>query len=613
MRINLDTTQVSDAIRNVRQVAQVLRTARIVGATSSLSNFSPIVGFSTSGRTLGTIADVHAPEATEAVATHLLGIADTLQTALDNTIWADGSFSGILASLGNSFRNVAAMNQNHILATSQILQSVDPRTNAFATPPAAAGLEASLIALDGKFQATEPALALAASEFWASNATLLSQAMDDLGGATQALASSAETEWVSRAIDTIQQVQNAGRVYSANSTALAAHAKMLTDVAASEKLMTHAAMIAYNTAPNPALKKTIEMSYLAVYQPRATGGLATTVPQFNRLLPDFKALPGGSMQVPEIPVPSAPAFDQSPIPQVAHDALMQRGLGDLVHAKSPSEVAQQFGNANPDVMRSIAAGATPTQAASAAAPTMPPPSTLSQLGQVGGGAPIGAAGAPTGAGATNGFVPAALGGAGGPGAAGSQGRHGTAGTPGLGHLSGTRPNTPGAGGAFGSGGSRGAGMGGIGAGRIPGGVGAGSASGLSAGAAGANAAMGRGGLGGFGSGFGNPGAGSYGAANPGGVGSTGTVTGTGAYGSAAGTHGSAAGANGVNGAHGSRPAGIAGAPMGMAGRNQDRKEGGKIPKVKTVTSAVEREGNLKALLGDAPLLLPEVIGHNVRG
>ena len=57
---------------------------------------------------------------------------------------------------------------------------------------------------------------------------------------------------------------------------------------------------------------------------------------------------------------------------------------------------------------------------------------------------------------------------------------------------------------------------------------------------------------------------------------------------------------------------MTGQPM-MAGRNQNGRASDKAAaKVKTVTSAVEREGNLKALLGDAPLLLPEVIGYNVR-
>lgn len=52
----------------------------------------------------------------------------------------------------------------------------------------------------------------------------------------------------------------------------------------------------------------------------------------------------------------------------------------------------------------------------------------------------------------------------------------------------------------------------------------------------------------------------------------------------------------------------------MAGASrQQRNENGKHAKVKTVTSAVERDGNLRALLGEAPLTLPDVIGFNVRG
>ena len=55
---------------------------------------------------------------------------------------------------------------------------------------------------------------------------------------------------------------------------------------------------------------------------------------------------------------------------------------------------------------------------------------------------------------------------------------------------------------------------------------------------------------------------------------------------------------------------VGGAPMaGAAGNgNNDRKSS----KVKAVTSAVERDGNLRALLGEAPLVLPPVIGDDVR-
>ena len=46
------------------------------------------------------------------------------------------------------------------------------------------------------------------------------------------------------------------------------------------------------------------------------------------------------------------------------------------------------------------------------------------------------------------------------------------------------------------------------------------------------------------------------------------------------------------------------------GANRGRK--GKKGRVQAVTSAVERDGNLKALLGEAPEVVPGVIGAWVR-
>ena len=74
----------------------------------------------------------------------------------------------------------------------------------------------------------------------------------------------------------------------------------------------------------------------------------------------------------------------------------------------------------------------------------------------------------------------------------------------------------------------------------------------------------------------------------------------------------AAGAAGNQNANGARGGAVAAGPM-AAGANRGRGRDKSGSKVRTVTSAVERDGNLKALLGDAPLLLPAVIGHNVRG
>lgn len=51
-----------------------------------------------------------------------------------------------------------------------------------------------------------------------------------------------------------------------------------------------------------------------------------------------------------------------------------------------------------------------------------------------------------------------------------------------------------------------------------------------------------------------------------------------------------------------------GAPMSQGRGKDDKKQ-----RPQAVTSAVEREGNIHALLGDAPLVNPGVIGFNVRG
>lgn len=595
MKVNVDTTAVSGAISQLRAIAGKMGQNRIFGNASSLTGFSPATGYSTSGNTLGMISDSRAPEANEAVAAHMLGIAATLEVALQNAMWADNSISGMLGSIGNAFGNLAVQTAG---ATNQMIQnaySVEPKTNPFATPPAMAGPEASLELLSGLLDQARIPDAVAASQFWHSNAAMLRQAVDELNGVKHALASSAETVWVERAITTITQLQNAGSVYAGNSAVLAGHTDALKLTAEAEKLLAAVTVQIARAIPDPSTRASFEASYLNAYSPRVSGSLSATVPTFNRLLPDLRSLPGGSVEVADPRIPSVPNFGEKSLPSVVKEALSANGLGDLAHASSPAEVVQRYGHAGPEALKSIAAGATPTQAASAAAPSMPPPSALSQLGAV---SPSGAAGVP-GAGPMGGaFSPASL-----PGLAGSGGATGA----GAG-LGGSRSPAFGAGPLGASfGGISGAGASGAGA------TGAsGSTGGRGAGALGANA-RGFGGAGAMGamsgpgaslgsgamSGFGPGGATGAGSAPAPGAGAT-----AGGFGAASGT---AAGGQGA-----SRQGGFVGGPMAGA-NNQQRKEGSKRAKVKTVTSAVEREGNLKALLGDAPLLLPDVIGHNVRG
>ena len=79
--------------------------------------------------------------------------------------------------------------------------------------------------------------------------------------------------------------------------------------------------------------------------------------------------------------------------------------------------------------------------------------------------------------------------------------------------------------------------------------------------------------------------------------------------------GMGAGAGAAPGTQGTQGRGTAfvGGPMGVAGAGQSPQgKQRKAAKVQAVTSAVERDGNLRALLGEAPLVLPSVIGNNVR-
>ena len=57
---------------------------------------------------------------------------------------------------------------------------------------------------------------------------------------------------------------------------------------------------------------------------------------------------------------------------------------------------------------------------------------------------------------------------------------------------------------------------------------------------------------------------------------------------------------------------MAAGPMAAGAGRGGQQRGGSQAKVKAVTSAVERDGNLEALLGQSPLVLPSVIGNNVR-
>lgn len=615
MRVQLDTGQIQRGIDILRETSNRLASKRMAGVRASLSGFSDAGGLDEAGERLSPIGDERAPEANQAIALYLKHTADNLWLALTNTQQTDESFSGMMGSLLAPLGGPAAALTPMYAQGFQQLKAADPKTNTFDNAAVSSASESSLLGAEMNLNLTNTSLAYSASDFWTSNAQLIEDAIEELNGVHHALGTSADTVWIQEAMKKVTQIQNAGLEYVANSRSLANHTEALGMAADSESMYASAAAAAYAAAEDPKIKSQIESDYLSSYSMRVTSGLQPAIPAFNRLLPDAGKLPSTPYASTDVPAPATTSYTPTELPPGLREVLTSRGYGDLAHAKSPAEVIQQYGRPTPETFERIAAGAAPTQSASA---VLAPPAP-SAAGSLATGAPAsptnpltptigGFNGTPqTNAGtstANTGTGTAGLGLAPGNAVAGGRGA-----ASGQGTSTGLANNArPGAG--------AGAGMGtGVGGGLFNGrGLGAG-ANGI-AGSQRGGASLGPG----FGTGAGTgAGAGSNAGAGAGqstngmrpGIGGTG-AGGTGAHGAgssyaAAGSHGAAS----QNG-HGARGGAFAAGPM-AAGANRGRGRDKSGSKVRTVTSAVERDGNLKALLGDAPLLLPAVIGHNVRG
>ncbi|MCZ9292168.1 hypothetical protein [Corynebacterium lehmanniae] len=580
-----------------------------MGTWQSLSGFSDAGGLDEAGERLSPIGVERAPEANQAIALYLKHTADNLWLALTNTQQTDESFSGMMGSLLAPLGGPAAALTPMYAQGFQQLKAADPKTNTFDNAAVSSASESSLLGAESNLNLTDTSLAYSASDFWTSNAQLIADAMEELNGVHHALSTSADTVWIQEAMKKITQIQNAGLEYVANSRSLANHTEALGMAADSESMYASAAAAAYIAAEDPKIKAQIESDYLSSYSSRVTSGLQPAIPAFNRLLPDAGKLPSTPYASTDVPAPATTSYEPTELPPGLQEVLTNRGYGDLAHAKSPAEVLQQYGRPTPETFERIAAGAAPTQSASAVmAP--PAPSAAGSLSTSTPASPTNpltpTIGAASGVPHTNAGTSTA-----GTGAAGFGLAPGNAVAGGRGAASGQSTSAglannarPGAGAGMGTG------------------VGGGLANGRGLGA-GANGIAGsqRGGASlepGFGTGAGTgAGAGSNAGAGAGqsttgmrpGIGGTG-AGGTGANGAgsayAAGAHGAAS-----QNAHGARGGAFAGPMAAGANRGRGRDKSGS--KVRTVTSAVERDGNLKALLGDAPLLLPAVIGHNVRG
>ena len=648
MKLKLDTELVENAVVQLRRISGNVVSRRSVSTVRSLRTFSRASGLDEAGGRLSPIGDERAPEANQAIALYLKQTADSLWLALTNTMQTDESFSGLLGSVLSPLPVHAAALTSLYAKGFQQLGPADPKTNTFDNSAVASASESSLLSAESKLVGTNTSLAYSASDFWNSNAKLIEDAMDELNGVHHSLSSSAETVWIAEAMKKVTQIQNAGLEYVANSRSLATHTEALGMAADAESILASAATAAYLAAETPEMKQQIESEYLRSYSGRMTEGLRPAIPAFNRLLPEAGDLPTLPYASTDVPASAAPSYTPTTLPQGLRETLTSRGLGDLAHATSPAEVIQQYGRPTSETYERIAAGSAPTHAATAvlappnpaaaggvatggaATPTSPlTPAAIGGFGQPTGGTVMPGAAAATSLGGPGGTRTAAAGGAGsartnaGVRNVGATPRHGVnagGGTRvGAGALNGLAAAGPVGRGASGTGGA-GAPMNNARGGLTgaPGGTGGqrGGAQlgpGMSAGAASTGPRPGFGPGAGFGTGGGagtGTGVSSFGSGAATGAGSPGA--GPGAYN--ANNAYAATGSGGPASQHnqGARGAAVAAGPAGATG-NRGRGREKNSARVRTVTSAVERDGNLKALLGDAPLLLPSIIGHNVKG
>ena len=527
MGMYLDTQAVSRGADALEAVSQSIGGLGIGGDYRPLSIYSAVSGLDQAGQMHQAISSVSEPEATRGLAQFFASAAELLHQQVDGFIAVD-------AGIGDSFRSTAG-DVSSAVALSPLER---PQSNPFHIIVPVAGRPGNLEVLVSQLAATDFTSMFDISQDWVSTASMLVQALGELPAAMGLLSPSAETEAIHNALANVEFVDVMGRHYAAKSHMLGSHTGGLATLSQATAVEAAAALGAVRSTADPVASKSLEEVFLSTFGPRLTTQLAPTVPTFESLLPPMK--PGSSHIMDDGAAHGGvPEFTREALPQVVNKALAHSGWGDLTHATTPAEIVEQVGKPNPDMLDLIASGATPTQVASATAPSLPPVGAL-------GGALTGGAGASAGAGALTGSAAGAVGG-----------------------LGGAMP------------------LAGRGAAGLSGGVGSGGRAGAGAGGSGALGARG---------GFGTP-PGTGGGAGTGGVGA-------GSPGASPRTGGAAGAAGAGGGGYGVGPA----AGAGRGGRNGQQKRG----RVQAVTSAVEREGNLKALLGEAPEVVPGVIGAWVR-
>lgn len=449
-----------------------------------------------------------------------------------------------------------------------------PRFENFSFMPPVVMPALSLDLLANAFSTTKIGESTAAAATWkqlsadvAGIATSLHAVAQDLGGSNSG-------EVIERAVAKVSEVARAGDTFAANASVMMGSVQRLAVIQQQGAVKVNLVRQGMGAIPDPAQRIAVEQTFLQTFPATFNPSVVTGIPPIQNLMTMDGGVNGGG----EV----ALGMYEIEGDGKKHDATGLRPAKEALNAVSTLQHAAgagSFGTVNQGVGQLGAVGDTgqiyADHVGTSAASTMTSGNSLSNISQSGGFGP----GTPTAGGSPGfgGMVPGGLpgGAAGGLGAGGrAGGALGALGARGLANqgttaASASGTSMPGQGQAFGPMGAGAMGRGGIPRGGIGSAAGAGGAVMTSSGAE---------------------------ATNMGSSGNTGAATRMGA---------SPTGTSSGAGMRGGGP--MMGAPMGGAGQQS------KGSKVKTVTSAVEEDDNVAAILGNQPPVVPGVIGAWVRG
>lgn len=366
--VSIDTDALHRATSMLRAEARSLLSDTIGGMRPGMAGFSQAAGFREAGRSLNKVSSFHAPEAFRVMAAQLNDTADVAESNLSNVVTADGIMASAFRSIGAQGEHVLGDGAGHIKPAhpGSVKKSTPITTQPpIVTPPA------NLRLLERLMSASRVSAAVDESAYWNQVAHRLDASVHSLFGVRQQFATSLDTAWVRRADERVSKIQRAASMYATRARAMSMHTTALATTTSAETAFTAAAAAVAAALPIQ-VRPVYETTFLMAFGPRASAELTTTLPAFSKLYPDLDRISGNPFRIQEVQQPHAPSFNRSPLPEMIRESFVAIGHADLAHATTPHDVVRAYGQVNPDVVESIRAGATQTQVASIAAPSMPP-------------------------------------------------------------------------------------------------------------------------------------------------------------------------------------------------------------------------------------------------